>query len=225
SFKNGIFLFKELDGKFELKENIQRFEDIDAVLYYMGKFDSKLIDKNNTLMSKEYCFLELNYKNIDKVKELLLGDKLDQILPPLQILSSYKRKELLSLNIASIKFRANFDGKIEFIHPDLPPKEERVYEGDQIILPPLNEGELKIILTTSGQYSLSKVEKFKVVKSLKGINIKYDQKELGDYTFPQFPMLMFSDNLLFNYKKKSNPEKDFFEELLELIYYNSMGVF
>lgn len=222
SFYNKVFFFKELHGKYELKENIQRFEDIDAVLFHIEKYDYEGIDKVNALTSKEYCFLELTYKNIDKIKEVLLRRKIDQVLPPLQILSSYKRKELLSLNIASIKFRANFEGKIEFIHPDLPPKEERVYEGDEIILPPLNEGELKVILTTSGQYSLSKVEKFKVVESLKGINIKSDKKELGDYTFPQFPMLMFSDNIVFNYKT-SNPEKYFFEELLELIYYNSMG--
>jgi hypothetical protein len=222
SFNNGIFFFKESYGKYELKENIQRFEDIDAVLYQIEKYDSKLLDKNNALISQEYCFLELNYKNLDKVKEILLANKVDQILPPLQILSSFKRKELLSLNIAPIKFRANFDGKIEFIHIDFHTKEEKVNKGDEIYLPYLNEGELKIILTTGGQYPLSKVEKFKVVRKLKGMSIKSDKKEFMDYIFPQFPILKFSDNIVFDYKKSSNYGNDFFEELLELIYYNSI---
>ena len=135
-------------------------------------------------------------KLIIRGKKIFLNYKDKQYLPPLQILSSYRRKELLSLNMAPIKFRANFDGEIEFIHSELKHSKEIVYEGDEIYLPHLSEGELKLILTTRGEFSLSKVEKFHIVDSLKDANIKSEKNELNLYTITKTSIFNVSENLI-----------------------------
>ena len=223
SFKNRIFFFKSSDWKYELIENIQRIEDIDAILYHLKTYDTKEIDKSKAILSGEYCFLEVDYRNINQIKKILFDRQEDHIVPPLQILSSYKRKDLLSLNIAPIRFRANFEGKIEFIHQDLKRNVEVVYEGKEILLPHISEGNLKIILTTSGEYHLSKVEKFKVVEYLNDTNIKINRNEFDFYTINHAPILKISEDINFNYKRFQSIEKNFFEDFLELIYFNSLN--
>lgn len=222
SFENRIFFLKRFNWQYELIENIHRIEDVDAILYHLKTYDTEEINKNEAIFTEEYCFLEVDYRNIEQIKKIFLNYKDKKYLPPLQILSSYRRKELLSLNMAPIKFRANFDGEIELIHSELKHSKEIVYEGDEIYLPHLSEGELKLILTTRGEFYLSKVEKFHIVNSLKDANIKSEKNELNLYTITKTSIFNVSENIKFNYQKTRSPNKNIFEELIELIYFNSL---
>ncbi len=218
SFKRDIFFLKENLGRYELIETINKVENVDAVLFNKNEYTLLLGEESNSLESKKYCFIEVNYKNIEIIRNNLFKNELDEVFPPLQILSSYKRKNLLSLKIAPIQFRVNFNGIIEFIGPNLESYSKKVSMGDCIELPYLEEGDLKVILTTNGQYCLSKVEKFKVVNSLRGVDSIF--KKENKYVTPVFLDNLILQNIEFKYRSYISPIKEPIEELVEFFYFS-----
>lgn len=222
SFEREIFFLKDLGDKYELLDNVNRVEEIDAVLYNFKIYDNENINKDKALIYNEYCFIEFDYRNIDQVNYLIDSDRENNVLPPLQILSSYKRKDLLSLNLATIKFRANFDGRIEFIHKDFH-KIEEIRSCQIICLPHLFEGRLTVILTTNDEYKLSKVYNYTVVNFMEKIYFSENKKEFDLYVIDNISEINFDQNVNFDYKLNREPQMTFYEDLLELIYFNSIN--
>lgn len=222
NFKREVFFLKDLGEKYELLENINRLEEVDAVLYNFKKNDNEGIKKEKSIIYNHYCFVEIDYRNIEQVKCLISLDERNDFLPPLQILSSYRRKDLLSLNSVPIKFKANFDGQIEFIHNDFS-KLEKVKNNKIICLPHLLDGRLTVILTTNDEYKLSKVYNFNVVNFLKELYLGVNRKEFDLYVMDDIQGDEFEQQVVFKYKLNREPKSTIYEDLLELIYFNSFN--
>lgn len=220
SFAKNIFFLQEEFGKYEVVETVNKLEKVDAILFDKYEYPFLIGGGKNSLETKKYCFTEVDFNNIEIIRNNLFKNALDDFFPPLQILSSYTRKNLLSLKIAPIQFRSNFDGTIEFIYTNLESFAKKVSIGDTIELPYLKEGDLKIILTTNGKHCLSKVEKFKVINNLKSPVLDINKKEKNNYVMPFLLDNFFLENIKFKYRTYVNPIKDSMEELVELFYFN-----